>query len=561
MKKGAFGACSAEMRCGKMKQEKEGARAMKLNGDILFDALVEAFVVKKYGHYSQQLTLPRPRLYGGWGREFEENRLYIAQAGQLPGNPIFREGAVVICVGSAVPAIYTSGNYSCLVVESGNLISVNNAVLDIFDRFDAWDRALRQTLETTADIQKMLEVSFPIFENPMVVIDSEFHFLAYSAIINRRDDLALFRPDENNMFQKQYISLSLRNTNYNTSRREPFLMICDGNTHFSVNLYQGETYIGNLKIAFVLRPFRAGDNILCQYFAKLVEQAMTRLHNLADGQGRRLERVFRMLLQGNPLSNLERQFVTTHLSQRAFQCMKLVRGKRARRKVPLTYFTDQLEKTFPGSAAFEYDGAIVAMLCQSEFVSRQRLLDFLRKLDLNAGLSNVFPFSQASQLRYFYRQACIALEIGASGEQNERLFCFREQTLTYLLFHALGEFPLALFDTTGFQKLVEHNRTAQVDYIETLDVYLKNERNLAKTAKELYIHRSTLMDRLARIASLLDVDLDDADQRLELMIIERVYRAQNQLVPAEEHEDKWSEENPLPAAYQEPQFRDVEKLL
>lgn len=74
--------------------------------------------------------------------------------------------------------------------------------------------------------------------------------------INRRDDLAAFRPDENNMFQKQYLSISLRDTNYNTGRREPFLMICDGNTHFSVNLYQGETYIGNLKIAFVLRPFR-----------------------------------------------------------------------------------------------------------------------------------------------------------------------------------------------------------------------------------------------------------------------------------------------------------------
>ena len=76
---------------------------MKLNGDILFDALAEAFVVKKYGHYSQQLMLPRPRLYSGWGREFEENCLYIAQGEQLPGNPIFREGAVVICIGSSMP--------------------------------------------------------------------------------------------------------------------------------------------------------------------------------------------------------------------------------------------------------------------------------------------------------------------------------------------------------------------------------------------------------------------------------------------------------------------------
>ena len=534
---------------------------MKLNGEILYDALSESFVVKKYGHYSQTLTLQRPRLYGGWGREFEENSLYIAQTEQLPGNPIFRDGAVVICVGSAPPVVYTSGNCSCLVVENGELVTVNNTVLDIFERFDNWDRALHEVLETNADIQKMLDLSFSVFENPMVVIDAEFHFLAYSAIINRRDDLAVFRPDENNMFQKQYLSISLRDTNYNTGRREPFLMICDGNTHFSVNLYQGETYIGNLKIAFVLRPFRTGDNILCQYFAKLVEQAVARLHDLSDGQGDRLEHIFRMLLQGKPLSNLERQFITVRLSHSAFQCMKLVRGKRARRKVPLTYYSDQLEKTFPGSAAFEFDGAIVAMLCQSEFFSQQRLSDFLRKLDLSAGVSNPFRFEKTMQLRYYYRQANIALEIGASNGKPQRLFYFRDHTLTYMLFHSLGEFPLALFDTTGFPALVEHNRTAQIDYIETLDVYLKNERNLAKTAKELYIHRSTLMDRLARINAILDVDLDDPDQRLELMIVERVYRAQNQLVPAEEHEDNWSEENPLPPTVHEAKFQNIEKLL
>ena len=38
---------------------------MNLSGDILFDALSESFVVKKYGHYSQVLSLQRPRLYSG----------------------------------------------------------------------------------------------------------------------------------------------------------------------------------------------------------------------------------------------------------------------------------------------------------------------------------------------------------------------------------------------------------------------------------------------------------------------------------------------------------------
>lgn len=534
---------------------------MKLNAEILFDALSESFVVKKYGHSSQLPTLQRPRFYSGWGREFEENGLFIAQAEQLPANPLFRENAVVICVGTAVPPVYTSGNCCIIMVENSDLAAVSNAVLDIFDRFDNWEHALNDTLETTADVQKMLELSFPVFENPIVLMDSEFHFLAYSSIIDRRDDLAAFRPDENNMLQKQALSISLHNTNYNTGRREPFLMICDGNAHFSVNLYHGETFIGNLKIAFVLRPFRASDNVLCQFFAKLIEKAVSRLHTLSDDRGRSLEHIFRMLLQGTPLSNLERQYVTTQLSQATFLCMKVIRGKRARRKIPLTYFTDQLEKTFPGSSAFEYEGAIVAMLRKSEFVFQQRISDFLQKLDLCAGMSNEFDFSQAAQLHYYYRQASIALEISGTEAKRGCLFYFRDQTLTYMLFHSLGEFPLSLLDTIGFQKLVAHNRTAQVDYLETLHIYLKNERNLARTAKELFIHRSTLLDRLARICSIVDVNLDDPDQRLMLMIMERVYRAQNSFVSGDDKDDQWSRENPLPPTFREPQFQNIEKLL
>ena len=123
-------------------------------------------------------------------------------------------------------------------------------------------------------------------------------------------------------------------------------MICNGNTHFSVNLYHGDRFIGNLKIAFVLRPFRAGDSILCQYFSKLVEMAVSKLHSISDGRERKLTHIFRTLLLGTPLSNLDRQFVSTHLTQTSFQCMKIVCGKRSSKKVPMSYFADQLSKTF-----------------------------------------------------------------------------------------------------------------------------------------------------------------------------------------------------------------------
>lgn len=49
-------------------------------------------------------------------------------------------------------------------------------------------------------------------------------------------------------------------------------------------------------------------------------------------------------------------------------------------------------------------------------------------------------------------------------------------------------------------------------------VYLCNNRNVLQTAKELYIHRSTLSYRLKKIYKISGVDLDDPKERLKLMI-------------------------------------------
>jgi DNA-binding PucR family transcriptional regulator len=39
------------------------------------------------------------------------------------------------------------------------------------------------------------------------------------------------------------------------------------------------------------------------------------------------------------------------------------------------------------------------------------------------------------------------------------------------------------------------------------------------TARKLYIHRSTLIDRISRIEKELNIDLKDSDQRLQLEIL------------------------------------------
>ena len=50
----------------------------------------------------------------------------------------------------------------------------------------------------------------------------------------------------------------------------------------------------------------------------------------------------------------------------------------------------------------------------------------------------------------------------------------------------------------------------------TLEVYLRLERNVVQTSKALFIHRSTLFYRLARIQKIVELNFEDELERLYL---------------------------------------------
>ena len=60
------------------------------------------------------------------------------------------------------------------------------------------------------------------------------------------------------------------------------------------------------------------------------------------------------------------------------------------------------------------------------------------------------------------------------------------------------------------RRLQEYDQAHSTALLHTLCVYLLQEQNLHATARQLFIHRNTLVYRLQRIRTLLQLDLDDA---------------------------------------------------
>ncbi|MGN0314262.1 MAG: PucR family transcriptional regulator [Fusicatenibacter sp.] len=504
---------------------------MRLNSDILYDYLKETMEIRSFGKGVESLKLHRPKLYTGENNEFLPDQLYVALVDQLPANPILHRGTVIVCIGGTPLPVYTTGTCVCLaVMDSTDLFTVNNQIQHIYDRMDQWEEELRIALVKNTDIQEMLDVSFDILNNPMVVIDSEYKVVGYSKIIDEREDLALYRPDSDHMIRQDLVTRSIWENETNMTMRKPFTVVYEKNVNFSSNLFDETRYIGNLSISFVLRPFRTSDNVLSQFLARHLELAMKHLTTLNHVQTDLLRDIFRSLLKGYSLSGSARQYFDSYIKKPSYRCIRAVPSERSRKKIPSEYICNLFENSFPGSAAFEYDSGIVIFLKIDEWKAdeneREKIIQLIKKLELSVGVSNTLPFSQFHRLRAYYRQTEVALDFGTQLHPFKRIYYFEEYSMRYMIYSCVGEFPLEMLYSEGFQRLLAFNASTQTDYLETLRVYLNNNMNITKSAEDLYIHRSTFLERMKKIEGILKVDLKDPDERLQLNMLLKMLEIQ-----------------------------------
>ena len=154
---------------------------MKQNLTILFDNLKKHIPAVLSGVPDQELHLCRPEYYLEDSREFKKDHLYIIQGEQLPRRAVVEKGSALICVGDSVYLpFYQERMGLILLTERVDYFRLFNMITEIYDRYDSWSEELGEILETTASIQEMVACSRKIFENPMFVLNSDFHYLVHS---------------------------------------------------------------------------------------------------------------------------------------------------------------------------------------------------------------------------------------------------------------------------------------------------------------------------------------------------------------------------------------------
>lgn len=122
-----------------------------------------------------------------------------------------------------------------------------------------------------------------------------------------------------------------------------------------------------------------------------------------------------------------------------------------------------------------------------------------------------------------YQQARQTLNV-VKNRFKEKSFALFDEMGSYALLRDMKDSSLTtLFLEKYIEPLQKYSAEKNADLFHTLRTFLHNHGNLSKTANSLYIHRSSLLYRMEKIESLLEIELDDPDHRFNLMLAYRLY--------------------------------------
>jgi sugar diacid utilization regulator len=167
-----------------------------------------------------------------------------------------------------------------------------------------------------------------------------------------------------------------------------------------------------------------------------------------------------------------------------------------------------------------YDSTVVvltAMKQRAELPSHlETLRAMLESLQLACGVSRCFM--DLAELHQHYLQAVRAAELGPQWGPQQAVYRYDALCLYDLLLAADLNTAVGGFCHPALQQISAYDQANATEYRRTLLEYLKSGGNITAAAKNMFIHRNTMVYRISKIAEFTELDLDEGEVRTQLLI-------------------------------------------
>lgn len=192
----------------------------------------------------------------------------------------------------------------------------------------------------------------------------------------------------------------------------------------------------------------------------------------------------------------------------------------------------RIQDNYPGSVLYERENVLTCIICLSKDPTIARLKTWLRELvrqmhtehgvRLSIGIGN--QCQSVSDYRRGFAEANEALHMGQNLNRDGGVTHFNDLGVYRYLYKIARMDDLRDMYQDQVARIANYDRRKGTDLLDTLETYLECAGNLTKTSNRLFVHRNTLIQRLERLQSLCDIDLQERSNWLTLQVAIKVFK-------------------------------------
>lgn len=513
----------------KIKEQNPNYMPLKfqLNMQIIADALDRELKKIEFYASGDACRLEGIRLYDPY-KALNNQYVYYVLSRDVTKDFATYENTAFIVSGKTDPSYFSWNSPVIQVLDETSFLEIFNLVQDLFEVYKNWDWKLQRALYSSKPLDEMILASIEIFRNPMFIHDTNFFILADPKHAHGMLDFATDPRTGRKMVPMSLINDFMVDEVYlEGMRAHEAIMYPAEQRNYQIlyfNLWNNGHYEGRILIDELQSPIQPGDFYALEYLGQLVEQCIKMKKLILMSMGNDIEQFFLDFLDGKIVEEHSVIHYLNFLSWNLYDhylCLSIVSDQQEYNTVSALATLGQIEAQVSSGHAIMYGNSIVVIVNLS--YSNSTAADILSKLAiilrdglLKAGISS--EITDFMLLPQAYKQATVALDFGRISRSTCWYYYFDDYMLDYMIECASKEIPIRLLCTDSLYELQKYDAENHTELYHTLLIYLRQNRNVLQTSKELFIHRSTLTYRLERIYKITGTDLNDPKERIKLLI-------------------------------------------
>ena len=146
----------------------------------------------------------------------------------------------------------------------------------------------------------------------------------------------------------------------------------------------------------------------------------------------------------------------------------------------------------------------------------------LSHMTIYAGIGGIT--NNLMDLHSYFNQALEALRLTKKSSSHNKVCHFNDFVVHHFLEENISTLDMRNFFESTLGNLYHYDKDHGMELLQTLETWVENNFNIAKTSRQLYTHRNTVLYRMEKISSILNSDLKDANELLKYQLALKIYR-------------------------------------